>query len=142
MQAATASSTRRPSASASRPRTFTYPDLSVVCGEPAFFDEGRTKLLNPTALVEVLSPSTESYDRTTKARFYRQIPSLQAYVLLSQDAPAVDVLARDGDGWHLSTERDGRVEIGPLGVTLDVSALYAGVDAPDPATLDRPSPRS
>ena len=101
---------------------FTYPDLSVVCGEARFYDAKRTRLLNPTALIEVLSPSTAEYDRTTKARFYRQIPELRAYVLISQDARAVDVLTRAGEGWHLDTERDGRVEIGPLDVTLDRAA--------------------
>lgn len=118
---------------------FTYPDLSVVCGQAAFYDAKRTKLLNPAILVEVLSPSTADYDRTSKARFYRQIPSLEAYVLVSQDARAVDVLTRDGDGWRLTTERDGQVEIAPLGVTLALDALYCGVQPPDPDTLDRPS---
>ena len=118
---------------------FTYPDLSVVCGEPQFFDAKRTRLLNPTALVEVLSPSTADYDRTTKARFYRQVPSLQAYVLVSQDAPAVDVLTPDGDGWHLAPDRDGRIEVGPLGVALDLAALYDGVAFPDARA--RPAPR-
>ena len=118
---------------------FTYPDLSVVCGEPQFFDAKRTRLLNPTALVEVLSPSTADTNRTTKARFYRQVPSLQAYVLLNQEAPAVDVLTPDGDGWHLAPDRDGRIEIGPLGVTLDLAALYDGVAFPDAPA--RPAPR-
>lgn len=121
---------------------FTYPDLSVVCGEAAFYDERRTRLLNPLVLVEVLSASTERYDRTTKARFYRQIPSLEAYLLISQDAPAVDVLTRDGDGWRLTTERDGAVEVGPLGATLALDAVYRGVDFPDPSTLGRPAPRT
>ena len=118
---------------------FTYPDLSVVCGEPQFFDANRTRLLNPTVLVEALSPSTGDYDRTATARFYRRVPSLQAYVLLSHDVPAVDVLTPDGDGWHLAPDRDGRAEIRPLGVALDLAALYDGVVFPD--TPGRPAPR-
>lgn len=120
---------------------FTYPDLSVVCGEAAFFDPARTRLLNPLVLVEVLSPSTATYDRGPKSRFYRQIPSLEAYVLISQDAPAVEVLTRDGDGWRLTTEADGAVEIGALGVTLALDALYRGVDFPDPSPFGRPALR-
>ena len=57
---------------------YTYPDLSVVCGAARFSDARRTTLLNPLVLVEVLSPSTETYDRTTKWGFYSQIPSLPA----------------------------------------------------------------
>lgn len=120
---------------------FTYPDLSVVCGEARFFDERRTQVLNPTVLVEVFSPSTASYDRTTKARFYRQIASLQAYVTVSADGPAVDVLTRQADGWASTTEAGGRVALGPLGVSLDLAALYDGVAFPDPDTLDHPSVR-
>lgn len=122
---------------------FTYPDLSVVCGEATFYDDRRTRLLNPTALVEVLSPSTEGYDRTTKSRFYRQIPSLEAYVVVSQDGPAVDVLVRDGDGWRLHSEdAEGRVAVSPLDVALDLAEVYEGVTFPDPAALDRPAPRA
>ncbi len=122
---------------------YTYPDISVVCGEAAFIDERRTSLLNPVVLVEVLSPSTESYDRTAKGRFYRSIPSLQVYVVVSQDTPGVDVLTRTDEGWLLRTEEeDGRVALPPLGVTLDLADLYDGVTFPDQSELDRPAPRA
>ena len=110
---------------------FTYPDLSVVCGPGTFYDAKRTTLLNPVVLVEVLSPSTETYDRTAKLRFYRQIPGLQAVLLVAQDAPAVDIVARAGDGWGLSTEADGGVEVAALGVRLALADLYDGVAFPD-----------
>ena len=124
---------------------FTYPDLSVVCGEAAFYDERRTQLVNPTALVptalvEVLSPSTATYDRTTKARFCRAVPSLRAYVLVNQDGPAVDVYARDGDGWRLASDRDGRIDLDPLGVSLALGDLYEGVAFPPPESRTRPAP--
>ena len=110
---------------------FTYPDLSVVCGPGTFYDAKRTTLLNPVVLVEVLSPSTETYDRTAKLRFYRQIPGLQAVLLVAQDAPTVDIVARAGDGWGLSTEADGGVEVAALGVRLALADLYDGVAFPD-----------
>ncbi|HEX9953561.1 MAG TPA: Uma2 family endonuclease [Rubricoccaceae bacterium] len=110
---------------------FTYPDLSVVCGPGQFYDTKRTTLLNPIVLVEVLSPSTETYDRTAKLRFYRQIPGLQAVLLVAQDGPAVDIVARAGDGWGLSTEAGGEVEVAALGVRLALGDLYDGVAFPD-----------
>lgn len=111
---------------------FTYPDLSVVCGPGAFYDAKRTTLLNPLVLVEVLSPSTAEYDRTFKLRFYRQIPGLAAVVLVAQDAPAVDVFAPDGDGWHATADADGAVAIPGLDVTLTLADLYEGVESADP----------
>lgn len=119
---------------------FTYPDLSVVCGEPRFYDARRTTLLNPLVLVEVLSPSTETYDRTTKWGFYSQIPGLQAYVLVGQDGPGVDVLTRDGDAWRLVRTTTGEALIPPLGGGLALDALYDGVRFPGPDERLRPAP--
>ena len=110
---------------------FTYPDLSVVCGPGTFYDAKRTTLLNPVVLVEVLSPSPETYGRTAKLRFYRQIPDLKAVLLVAQDAPAVDIVARVGDGWSLATEADVGVEVAALGVRLALADLYDGVAFPD-----------
>ena len=117
---------------------FTYPNLSVVCGPGAFYDAKRTTLLNPTLLIEVLSPSTETYDRTTKLRFYRQIPGLAAVLLVAQDAPAVDVVSRDGDGWRIATEAGGAVAVEALGVALGLADLYEGVEFT--GERDRPRP--
>jgi len=66
---------------------YTYPDVSVACGEPEFLDGSLDVLLNPLLIVEVLSPSTESYDRGAKFALYQRLPSLQEYVLVSQNAP-------------------------------------------------------
>ena len=119
---------------------FTYPDLSVVCGPGQFYDLKRTTLLDPMLLVEVLSPSTETYDRTTKLRFYRQIPGLATVLLVAQDAPAVDVVARDGDGWRITTESGGEVTVEALGIRLALADLYDGVEFS--GETDRPSVRA
>ena len=115
---------------------FTYPDLSIVCGPGTFYDDKRTTLLDPTLLVEVLSDSTETYDRTTKWRFYRQIPSLQTYVMVSQRGRAVDLITRDGEDWRLRADADGSVQIESLGLSLDLDEIYEGVTFPE--TSDRP----
>src|SRR5437868_4498366 len=76
---------------------YTYPDVVAVCGEPAFEDEQVDTLLNPTAIIEVLSPSTEAYDRGEKFIHYRRLDSLQEYVLVAQDKPRLEHYARHSD---------------------------------------------
>ncbi len=81
---------------------YTYPDVTVVCGKPEFDDAKFDTLLNPTVLIEVLSPSTEAYDRGEKFVQYRRLPSLQEYVLISQDQTRVEYFRRQGELWILS----------------------------------------
>jgi len=84
------------------PRTmYTYPDVMVICGEPRFVDARKDAVTNPTVIVEVLSPSTEAYDRGFKAQQYRAIESLQEYALISQDQPRVEVYRRREGQWWL-----------------------------------------
>jgi Uma2 family endonuclease len=80
---------------------FTYPDITVVCGEPRFLDNVFDTLLNPTVIIEVLSPSTEAYDRGRKFAHCREIVSLREYALVSQDRMAVDWYRREGETWTL-----------------------------------------
>lgn len=88
-------------------RLYTYPDVIVVCGEPALADRYRDTLTNPTVLIEVLSPSTEGYDRGDKFGHYRTLESLREYLLVSQDRPLVEHFIRRPDGnWLLSDETD------------------------------------
>jgi Uma2 family endonuclease len=83
--------------------SYTYPDVTVVCGPPAFADNQKDTLLNPTLIVEVLSPSTEAHDRGLKFAQYRQIESLQEYGLVSQSEPRVEIFRRQPSGdWLLS----------------------------------------
>ena len=87
---------------------FAYPDLAVVCGEPILHDERGDVLLNPTVIFEVLSPSTEAYDRGEKSLRYRtQIETLQDYVLVAQDQPRIEHHARQPDGIWLPAEVSG-----------------------------------
>src|SRR5258707_8863935 len=76
----------------------TYPDVSVVCGEQRFLDEEEDTLLNPVVVVEVLSDSTEAYDRGKKFEHYRQIPSCRGYLLVSQKEPRIEQFIRQPDG--------------------------------------------
>jgi Uma2 family endonuclease len=82
---------------------YTYPDVTVVCGEPQFDeDEVPDTLLNPTVLIEVLSPSTESYDRGKKFQHYRTLESLQEYLLISQESARIEHYVRQGEQWLFS----------------------------------------
>lgn len=109
---------------------YTYPDLSVVCGEAQFADPHVDTLLNPILLVEILSPSTEDYDRGRKAAMYRQIPSLQELLLIAQESYAVELYRRHPDGTWLLIEvsgLDAAVELTSIGYTLRLSELYERV---------------
>lgn len=104
----------------------TYPDLSVVCGAPETSKADDHALLNPTMLVEVLSPSTEAYDRGLKASHYRRIPSLQAYLVVTQDRQRLELQTRQPDDrWLIVEAGPGeRLSIESLGVELEVDAVY------------------
>lgn len=104
----------------------TYPDLSVVCGSLATAPDDSDAITNPVVLVEVLSDSTEAYDRGAKAAHYRRIASLREYVLVSQSDPRVEVFRRsEGGRWELIEARPGEtLELASLEVKLDVATLY------------------
>jgi Uma2 family endonuclease len=111
---------------------YTYPDVSVVCSKPLYQDSTQDVLLNPLVIIEVLSPSTESYDRGKKFEHYRSIPSLQEYVLVSQQDIRVEHFLRqqDADHWLLTTINDpeGKVEFPTLDCSIAVSEIYAKVE--------------
>ena len=110
---------------------YTYPDVVVACGELRFDDELADTLLNPTVLFEVLSPSTQSYDRGEKFAHYRTLGSLDHYILLGQDPPQVEHYARQDDGrWILweTTSLDETLDLPSIDVHLPVADLYAGLD--------------
>lgn len=86
---------------------YTYPDLVVVCGRPRFEDKELDTLLNPTVIIEILSKSTEAYDRGEKFAQYRTLDTLLDYLLVSQDKPRIERFTRQADGGWLLTESAG-----------------------------------
>jgi Uma2 family endonuclease len=108
---------------------YTYPDASVVCGEPEFEDGALDTVLNPLVLIEVLSDSSERYDRGKKFEQYRSIPSLTDYVLVAQDHVLVEHFRRgEGGTWVLSEVRGGgRVELLGPKCALEVDEIYLKV---------------
>ncbi|WP_437683470.1 Uma2 family endonuclease [Sorangium sp. So ce131] len=108
---------------------YVYPDGSVVCAKPEFTDEKRDTLLNPRLLVEVLSDSTEAYDRGDKFAGYRTITSLDEYVIASQKEPRIEVFSRQQDGsWSLRIYGPGqRVTLTSLGCAVEVDRVYTDV---------------
>jgi len=115
---------------------FSYPDLVVVCGEPRFHDERRDVLLNPTVIIEVLSPSTEAFDRGAKFRRYRtHLPSLTDYMLIAQELPFIDHYQYQDElqRWVLTSAvgLEGSLYIAPIDCTLRLADVYDRVEFPD-----------
>ncbi len=110
---------------------FAYPDLTVVCGDPIYHDERRDVLVNPTVIFEVLSPSTESYDRGEKfLRYSTQIASLRYYVLVAQDRSHVERYSRKADGSWVRTELDGlesTLDLPSIDCRLSLTDIYARI---------------
>ena len=109
-----------------------YPDLSLVCGEPRY---DKNDLLNPTVIIEVLSPSTELYDRGAKFGHYRTLASLQHYVLIAQDRAQIEVYTRQANGSWNFTEAVGLVAVITLehiGCTLALGEVYAQITFDEP----------
>ena len=110
---------------------YTYPDLVVLCEEPRFLEEERrSTLLNPGLIVEVLSDSTEAYDRGKKFEHYQALDSLTDYLLVAQDEPRIDHFTRREGGWFLTAARglDGVVDLPALGCELPLAEIYDKVE--------------
>jgi len=111
---------------------FTYPDVVIACGELKYRDDRRDTLLNPLVLFEVLSESTEAYDRGRKFEHCRTLPSLAEYLLVAQDKPHVEQFVRQGDGrWLLGefNRPEDVLTLPSLGSTLAMAEIYAKVEA-------------
>lgn len=112
---------------------YTYPDLTIVCGPVDVEDEQADVLLNPTLIIEVLSPGTERYDRGKKFDLYRELESLQEYVLVSQDQYRVEQFLRGngGDwGYRVAFKEDDIVEFPSVGCSIPLKDIYARVVFP------------
>jgi Uma2 family endonuclease len=111
---------------------FAYPDLTIVCGEPLFHDTKKDVLVNPQVIFEVLSPSTENYDRTTKFQKYRMgNETLTDYVLVSQDKIFIEHFTKQADGnWVYRSygETDDILEFETIGCDLNLREIYDRID--------------
>lgn len=123
---------------------FYYPDLSIVCGEPRFHDRERDALLNPAVIVDVISPSSEKRDRTTKFFAYQQIESLTDYLLTSQDRPLVEHFARQPKGqWLYTAYKDlsDVISLSSIDCRLPLAGVYDRVECPPEEEFQSDTPR-
>jgi Uma2 family endonuclease len=104
----------------------TYPDITVVCGRLELDPQDKKghTVVNPQVIVEVLSPSTEDYDRGEKLEHYKRIDSLQEVVLIAHDERSIEVMRRDEDGWSRTVHRRGAVELRSLPCSLPLDEIY------------------
>ena len=112
---------------------YTYPDVVVVCGPARFEDDRRDTLVNPSVIIEVLSPSTEGYDRGKKFELYRNLESLTDYILIAQDHSLIEHFARrPDDTWLLTVcnDLDAAVQIESIGCALPLADVFAKVEWP------------
>ncbi len=118
----------------------TYPDAAVICGPVSRDPQDRNALTNPVLLVEVLSESTEAWDRGAKFAHYRRIPELRHYLLVDAGQARVEHFARQPDGrWLLSEYGAGQtVGLPELGLLLEVDALYQGMPEEDEEDVEGP----
>ncbi len=110
---------------------YTYPDVIVVCGEPRFDDAEVDTLLNPAFIAEILSPSTEAYDRGRKFEHYQAVASLQEYMLIAQDRMHVDLFTRQPDGtWLLRgfTRAHDAIELASIACRVTLGELYEKIE--------------
>ena len=110
--------------------SMTYPDLSIFCATPTSVKGLSNSFVNPICIIEVLSPSTESYDRGKKFDIYRQISTLQEYVLIAQSEPAVDLFRRQANGnWDYVPLRgvNAVLELTSASIQIPLSEIYFGI---------------
>lgn len=108
-------------------RSYAYPDITAVCGEALFADDQRDILLNPVLIIEVMSPTTERYDRGKKFQHYRELKTLQEYILIAQDSPHIERFVRQEKGFWQFSEVRGReasLELSSIECTLNLAEVY------------------
>ena len=113
---------------------YTYPDVLIVCGQPRFDGLDPNSLVNPTVIFEVLSPSTQDYDRGRKFTHYRSLSSLKEYVIVAQESVRVEKYARQPDGSWLFTETadpEAEIRLDSIDCELPLSEVYSNVSFGD-----------
>lgn len=123
-------------------RMYTYPDVTVICGSPELGDEHQDNLLNPVVIFEVLSPSTERYDRGLKSQHYRTVASLRELVLVEQSRVGIEHYIRTGDNkWQVRDylHLEDELTLDSLGISIPLSTIYEDVEFPAKLTEDWPA---
>jgi len=121
---------------------YVYPDIVVVCEPPEYTDEKPPSLLNPTLIVEIISPSTGELDRSVKLRAYTQLASVQAYWIIEQDRAQVTTYERQDDVWTLGFAAGLEAEVAraPLGLSIPRRDIYDQVELTHPTAVPAPPP--
>lgn len=109
---------------------YTYPDVMAVCGDREFLDADVDTLVNPTMIIEILSPTTEAYDRGRKFRHYQRLQSLREYVLVAQEEVRVERFTRRGDDWILSvfSSLDDTLRLDSIDCEIALREIYDKVE--------------
>ncbi len=109
---------------------FVYPDVMAVCGKTERSNLEQSAIVNPVLIVEVLSKSTESYDRGDKFFFYRHIPTLKEYILIDQYKPLVEIYKKQSDLWSIERVMgiEEQLELSAVGIHIELSHIYEDVD--------------
>jgi Uma2 family endonuclease len=115
---------------------YTYPDLVAVCGAPKLLDDRMDTLLNPHLIIEVLSPSTEAYNRGRKFEHYQSIDSFREYLMVASDRIHADLFTRQADGrWLLTSAKrlEDSIDLQSIGCSVSLDALYEKINLGEPA---------
>jgi Uma2 family endonuclease len=110
---------------------YTYPDVMAIAGKPIFTDEKQTAITNPCLIVEVLSNSTEEYDRSSKFKQYRSLSTFQEYILIEQDSYGIEQYTKQNNGKWLLTEylgKDAMLKLESANFEISLKDLYKGLD--------------
>lgn len=132
--------------SSSQPKDlFSYPDILVVCGERKYLDEYKDVLINPTVIIEVLSPSTGEFDRGEKFIRYRTyLASLQDYLVVAQDKPLIERYSRQANGlWVIAetvSDLAGTIHLPSINCVVPLAEIYEGIVFPEPSEIDDNQP--
>ncbi len=120
---------------------YTYPDIVVVCGEPEMLDSRIDTLINPILIIEVLSDSTEAYDRGEKYAHYRRIPTLQEYVMISQKTPFIEQCLREDNHWTLNevSGLDATLTLRSIDCAITLRDIYTKITFPEASTHKHPT---
>jgi Uma2 family endonuclease len=116
---------------------YTYPDVMVIQGEPVFQDNRKDTVTNASLIIEVLSKSTQNYDRSDKFKFYRSMPSCQEYLLINQYQIELEHYTKTAEGWLLRdyTAETQQIKLASVGLELSIADLYEGVNFKNAETL-------